>query len=57
MGDRLDLGGMVGKGLLEGRQEMLRLDFGERRRLERRLPRLEQRICSGFRSGCCLLGF
>ena len=57
MADRRDLGGMVGKGLLEGGQEVLRLDLGERRRLERRLPRLEQRICSGFRSGCRLQGF
>ena len=57
MGDRRDLGGMVGKGLLEGGQEVLRLDLGEGRRLERRLPRLEQRICAGFRSGCRLLGF
>jgi hypothetical protein len=57
MGDRLDLGGMVGKGLLEGGQEVLRLELGERRRLERRLPRLEQRICSGFRSGCRVLDF
>ena len=57
VGDRRDLGGMVGEGLLEGRQEVLRLDLGERRRLERRLPRLEQRICSGFRSGCRLAGF
>jgi hypothetical protein len=57
MADRRDLGGMVGKGLLEGGQEVLRLELGERRRLERRLPRLEQRICSGFRSGCRVLGF
>ena len=57
MGDRRNLGGMVGKGLLEGGQEVLRLDLGNRRRLERRLPRLEQRIYSGFRSGCRLLGF
>ena len=57
MGDRRDLGGMVGKGLLEGGQEVLRLDLGERRRLERRLPRLEQRICASFRSGRRLQGF
>jgi hypothetical protein len=49
MADRRDLGGMVGKGTLEGRQEVLRLDLGERRRLERRLPRLEQRVCLGLR--------
>ena len=46
MGDRRDLGGMIGKGLLEGGQEVLRLDLGKRRRLERRLPRLEQRVCA-----------
>ena len=57
MGDRRDLGGMVGKGLLEGRQEVLRLDLGKRRRLERRLPRLQQRICAGFRGGRRLQGF
>ena len=47
VGDRGDLGGVVGEGLLEGRQEMLRRDLGERRRLERRLPGLQQRVRSG----------
>ena len=42
--DRGDLGGVVGEGLLEGRKEMLGRDLGERRRLERRLPRLQQRV-------------
>jgi hypothetical protein len=49
VGDRGDLGGVVGKGLLEGGQEMLRRDLGERRRLERRLPRLQQRVCRSLR--------
>ena len=56
MRDRRDLGGMIDKGLLEGRQEMLRLDLGKRRRLERRLPRLEQRVLAGFRRGWRLRG-
>ena len=47
VGDRGDLGGVVGKGLLEGGQEMLRRDLGERRRLERRLPRPS---AAGFRA-------
>ena len=42
--DRGDLGGVVGEGLLEGGQEMLRRNFGEWRRLERRLPGLQQRV-------------
>ena len=42
--DRGDLGCVVGEGLLEGGQEMLRRDLGKRRRLERRLPRLQQRV-------------
>ena len=57
MGDRGDLGGVVGEGPLEGGQEVLRLDLGERRRLERRLPRLEQRVGLGFRKGRRLQGF
>ena len=57
VGDRRDLGGMVDKGLLEGRQEVLRLDLGKRRRLERRLPRPEQRIVASFRRGRRLQGF
>ena len=44
VGDRGDLGGVIGEGLLEGGQEMLRRDLGEWRRLERRLPRLQQRV-------------
>ena len=36
---------------------LLGLDLGKRRRLERRLPRLEQRICASFGSGCRLQGF
>ena len=47
MGDRRDLGGMIDKGPLEGGQEMLGRNFGERRRLERRLPRLQQRVGLG----------
>ena len=57
MRDRRDLGGMIDKGLLEGGQEMLRLDLGKRRRLERRLPRVEKRVCASFRRGRCLRGF
>jgi hypothetical protein len=45
MGDRGDLGRVVGKGLLKGGEEMLRLDLIKWRRLESRLPRLEQRVC------------
>ena len=45
VGDRRDLGGMIGEGLLEGGQEMLGRDLGEWRGLERRLPRLEKRVC------------
>ena len=44
MGDRGDLGGVIGEGLLEGREEMLGRDLREWRRLERRLPRLQQRV-------------
>jgi hypothetical protein len=44
VGDRGDLGGMVGEGLLEGGQEMLGRDLGKWRGLERRLPRPEQRV-------------
>ncbi len=55
VGDRRDLGRMVGKGPLERRQEMLRRDLGKGRRLERRLPRRQQRV--GFRNGRILQGF
>ena len=57
VGDRGDLGGMVGEGLLEGRQEMLRHDLGERRRLERRLPGLQQRVGLSFRGSRRFQGF
>jgi hypothetical protein len=57
VGDRGDLGGVIGKRPLEGRQEVLRENFGKRRRLERRLPRLQERICRGFRRGRILLSF
>ena len=49
--DRGDLGGVIGESLLEGRQEVLRRDLGERRGLERCLPGLQQRVCLGLRSG------
>ena len=51
VGDRGDLGGVIGEGLLEGRQEMLRRDLRKRRGLERRLPGLQQRVCLGLRGG------
>ena len=46
-----DLGRVVGEGLLEGRQEVLRRDLVERRRLERRLPGRQQRVVPCFRGG------
>ncbi len=52
MGDRRDLGGVIGKGLLEGGHEMFRDDLGKGRRLERRLPCFQKRI-----GDCRLLGF
>jgi hypothetical protein len=55
--DRDDLGGVIGEGLLEGGQEMFRLDLGEGRRLERRLPRLQKRVCLSRRGGRRLLVF
>ncbi len=57
MGDRGDLGGMVGEGLLEGRQEVLGRDFRERRRFERRLPGLQQRVRGALRIDHRLLVF
>jgi len=35
---------VIGEGLLEGGKEMFRRDLGEWRCLERRLPRLQQRV-------------
>ena len=55
--DRGDLGRVIGEGLLEGGEEMLRRDLREWRRLERRLPRLQQRVRRGLRGGRHLLGF
>ena len=55
--DRDDLGGVIGEGLLEGREEMFRRDFGEWRGLERRLPGLQQRVGLGLRSGRHFRGF
>ena len=55
MGDGGDLGRMVGEGALESRQEMLRQNLGKRRRLERRLPRPQQRV--GFGMSGILRGF
>ena len=57
VGDRGDLGGVVGEGLLEGRQEMLGDDSVERRGLERRLPGLEQRVVPRFRGSRGRRGF
>ena len=51
VGDRGDLGGMVGEGLLEGRQEVLRRDLVEGRRLERRLPRPSAAGCPASGGG------
>ncbi len=48
--DRGDFGGMIGERLLEGGEEMLRRDVGEWRRLERRLPRPQQRVCLSLRA-------
>ena len=52
-----DLGGVVGEGLLEGGQEMLRPDLGEWRRLEWRLPGLQKRVHLSWRGGRHLLDF
>ena len=52
-----DLGGVIGEGLLEGGQEMLRLDLGEGRRLEWRLPGLQKRVRLSRRGGRHLLDF
>ena len=49
--DRGDFGGMIGERLLEGGEEMLRRDVSEWRRLERRLPRPQQRVCLSLRGG------
>ncbi len=43
--DAVDLSAMFGEGLLEGRLEVLRLDFGKGRHAEGRGPGGEQRIC------------
>ena len=51
VGDGGDLGGVVGEGLLEGGEEMLGRDLGEWRGLERRLPRLQQRVGRSLRGG------
>jgi hypothetical protein len=48
VGDGGDLGHVVGKGLLECREEVLRLDLVKGRRLVRRLPGLEQRVGIGL---------
>jgi hypothetical protein len=50
VGDRGDLGGVVGKGLLEGGQEVLRRDLVEGRGRKRRHPGLQQRVGQGVRS-------
>ena len=55
--DRGDFSGMIGERLLEGGEEMLRGDLSEWRRLERRLPRPQQRVCLSLRGGHHLLGF
>ncbi len=57
VGDRGDLGRVVGEGLLEGGEEMFRRDLRERRRLERRLPRLQQRVCLILRGDHRFQGF
>jgi hypothetical protein len=54
VGDRSDLGGVVREGLLEGRQEVLRLDLIEGRGRKWRHPGLQQRVGLGVRS---LAGF
>src|SRR2546421_2826776 len=53
--DRGDLGRVVGEGLLKRGKEMFRRDLGERRCLQRRLPRLEKRICLRLRRDARLL--
>ncbi len=57
VGDRGDLGRVVGKGLLECGEKMFRINIREWRRLERRLPRLQERIFRGLRGGSRFLGF
>ena len=57
VGDGGDLGGVIGERLLEGGQEMLGLDLGEWRGLERRLPRHQQRVGLGLRGRRRLQGF
>ncbi len=49
VGDRRDLGGVVGEGLLEGRQKVLGLDLVEGRGRKRRHPGLQQRVGLGVR--------
>ncbi|MGY4166866.1 hypothetical protein ACVIM8_000939 [Bradyrhizobium sp. USDA 4529] len=53
VGDRSHFRGMIGEGLLEGGQEMLRLDLGERRRLERRPPCLQEGVGKSLSLGVC----
>ena len=55
--DRGDLGCVVGEGLLEGGKEMFRRNLRKRRGLERRLPRLQERVGRILRGGRHLLGF
>jgi hypothetical protein len=57
VGDRGDLGCVVGEGLLECGEEMFRINLREWRRLERRLPRLQERVFRGLRGGGRFLGF
>jgi hypothetical protein len=57
MGDRGDLRRMIGKRLLEGGQEMFRLDLVKGRHRERRLPTLQQRIVLSLRDGPVLGAF
>jgi len=57
VGNRGDLGGMVDKRLLEGRQEVLRADLVEWRRREGRHPGLQKRVRLGRHCIRILVGF
>jgi hypothetical protein len=57
VGDGGDLGSVIGERLLKGGQEMLGRNFGEGRRLARRLPRHQERVGWRLRGGRHWQGF
>ena len=57
VGDGGDLGRMIGEGLLEGGEEMLRRDLRKWRGFQRRLPRLQKRVCRTPQGGRRFQGF